>query len=79
MQESVNPLQALRAHGQSAWLDFLSRDLLASGELGRLIAQDGLGGVTAKFSEQWDYYRCPAGCGAFQYRHRTRRVKRRAA
>jgi len=38
-----------------------------------------VGGVTAKFSEQWDYFRCPAGCGDFQYRHRTRKVTRSAA
>lgn len=37
-----------------------------------------IGGVNAKFSEQWDYYRCPCGCGDFQYRHRTRKVTRRA-
>jgi CheY-like chemotaxis protein len=38
-----------------------------------------VGGVTAKFAEQWDYYRCPTGCGDYQYRHRTRKVKRSAA
>jgi CheY-like chemotaxis protein len=38
-----------------------------------------VGGVTARFSEQWDYYRCPTGCGDFQYRHRTRKVSRSAA
>jgi CheY-like chemotaxis protein len=38
-----------------------------------------VGGVTANFSEQWDDYRCPRGCGAFQYRHRTRRVRRLVA
>jgi len=38
-----------------------------------------IGGVTAKFSEQWDDYRCPCGCGEFQYRHRTRKVSRSAA
>jgi hypothetical protein len=34
-----------------------------------------VGGVTPKFSEQWDDDRCPRGCGEFQYRHRTRRVR----
>jgi two-component system, cell cycle response regulator DivK len=33
-----------------------------------------IGGVSAKFPEQWDYYQCPGGCGEFQYRHRTRKV-----
>jgi len=38
-----------------------------------------VGGVTEKFSEQWDRFRCPAGCGSFQYRHRTRQLRRRSA
>jgi two-component system cell cycle response regulator DivK len=38
-----------------------------------------VGTVTAKFPEQWDYYHCPAACGTFQYRHRTRKVTRSAA
>ena len=42
----ANPLLQLRDHGQSVWLDFLRRGLITGGELGRLIAQDGLGGVT---------------------------------
>src|SRR5262249_29191988 len=47
MESNMNPLQALREHGQSVWLDLLSRDLLASGELARLVAQDALAGGTA--------------------------------
>jgi len=35
-----------------------------------------IGGVTALNSEQWDYYECGAGCGTFQYRERTRKVRR---
>src|SRR5437762_5382729 len=42
-----NPLRTLQDYGQSVWLDFVSRDLLKSGELGRLIAEDGLRGVTS--------------------------------
>jgi CheY-like chemotaxis protein len=34
-----------------------------------------VGGVSAKHSEQWDSYECPSGCGAFQYRHRTRKLR----
>lgn len=34
-----------------------------------------VGGVSAKFAEQWDYFTC-ARCGTFQYRHRTRRLRR---
>src|SRR4029077_3451676 len=40
-----NPLLAIRALGQSIWLDNISRDLLESGKLASLIAQDGISGV----------------------------------
>jgi CheY-like chemotaxis protein len=33
-----------------------------------------IGGVNAQASEQWDYYDCRQ-CGAYQYRHRTRKLK----
>jgi transaldolase/glucose-6-phosphate isomerase len=42
-----NPLRSLQEYGQSVWLDFLSRDLFRSGELNRLIAEDGLRGMTS--------------------------------
>lgn len=35
-----------------------------------------IGGVTDRDSEQWDYYRCPRQCGSYQYRHRTRKLRR---
>jgi CheY-like chemotaxis protein len=35
-----------------------------------------IGGVSARHAEQWDYYECPIGCGTFQYRHRTRKLRR---
>lgn len=34
-----------------------------------------IGGVSAQNSEQWDYYECTAGCGTFQYRQRTRKLR----
>jgi CheY-like chemotaxis protein len=34
-----------------------------------------LGGVSERHAEQWDYYECPNGCGPFQYRHRTRKLR----
>lgn len=43
----TNPLRQLAAYGQSFWLDFLSRPLITSGELARLIEDDGLRGVTS--------------------------------
>lgn len=42
-----NPLRQLAALGQSVWLDLLSRRLLSSGALERLIRDDGLRGVTS--------------------------------
>lgn len=43
---SQTALHLLRQHGQAAWLDFLSRDLLRSGELAGLIGE-GVSGVTS--------------------------------
>jgi transaldolase len=43
---TTNPLVRLGQLGQSPWYDFITRDLIASGELGRLIAEDGLAGMT---------------------------------
>jgi len=43
----TNPLRMLQEYGQSVWLDFVSRELLRTGELSRLIAEDGLRGVTS--------------------------------
>jgi transaldolase len=42
-----NPLLALAALGQSIWLDYTRRDLILSGELRRLIEEDGLRGMTS--------------------------------
>ena len=43
----ANPLLTLHTLGQRVWLDNLSRTLLADGTLARLIADDGLAGVTS--------------------------------
>lgn len=45
--DSTNPLLQLKALGQSVWLDHIDRGLIASGELARLIREDGLGGLTS--------------------------------
>ncbi|QKT03719.1 transaldolase [Ectothiorhodospiraceae bacterium 2226] len=42
-----NHLQRLREFGQSPWLDFIDRALLAKGELKRLIQEDGICGLTS--------------------------------
>jgi CheY-like chemotaxis protein len=38
--------------------------------------QSHIGGVNDDQPEQWDLYVCPASCGTFQYRHRTRKLRR---
>ena len=43
----MNPLLALQNYGQSVWLDYMQRHLLTSGELRRLIEEDGLRGITS--------------------------------
>jgi two-component system, chemotaxis family, chemotaxis protein CheY len=35
-----------------------------------------VGGVSARNAEQWDYFVCERGCGTFQYRQRTRKLRR---
>ena len=43
----MNSLQALQNYGQSVWLDYIRRSLITSGELQRLVTEDGLRGVTS--------------------------------
>jgi transaldolase len=42
-----NPLVKLSAFGQSIWLDYIRRKMIESGELQKLIDEDGLRGVTS--------------------------------
>jgi transaldolase len=42
-----NPLLELQKYGQSFWIDSINRHLLTTGELARLIEQDGLRGITS--------------------------------
>lgn len=45
-----NPLLELPRLGQSVWLDFIRRRMLDSGELARMVREDGLRGVTSPAS-----------------------------
>ncbi len=45
--QEMNPLLRLGQLGQSLWYDYITRDLVVSGELARLIAEDGLRGMTS--------------------------------
>jgi hypothetical protein len=40
----MNPLLKLADHGQSVWLDFITRRFITEGKLQRLINEDGLSG-----------------------------------
>lgn len=43
----MNPLKQLNDYGQSAWMDYIRRNLVTSGELRRLINFDGVSGLTS--------------------------------
>jgi len=43
----ANPLKSLEQLGQSPWLDFIERKFLADGMLQKMIAEDGLKGMTS--------------------------------
>ncbi len=43
----ISPLLTLESFGQSIWMDFLRRSVISSGELQRLIQEDGITGVTS--------------------------------
>ena len=43
----MNPLKELAGQGQSIWLDYIRRNLILSGDLKRLVEEDGIRGVTS--------------------------------
>jgi transaldolase len=43
----TNPIARLIDHGQSPWYDNLRRQIIDSGELARMVAEDGIRGVTS--------------------------------
>ena len=46
-EETMNPLKQLTEFGQSPWLDFVSRASIKTGEVKKMVAEDGLRGVTS--------------------------------
>lgn len=61
--KATNHLKDLQKFGQSVWLDYIRRDLFSTGELKRLIEEDGLRGMTSnpsifeKAINDSDYYK----------------------
>ncbi|HEX7336988.1 MAG TPA: transaldolase [Gemmatimonadales bacterium] len=45
--QELNPLLRLGLLGQSVWYDYITRDLMTTGTLARLITEDGLRGMTS--------------------------------
>jgi transaldolase len=45
--KATNPLKELLNYGQSMWLDYIRRDLITTGKLKQMIADDGLRGMTS--------------------------------
>jgi transaldolase/glucose-6-phosphate isomerase len=45
--DTANPFTQLQSFGQSIWLDYIRRDVLKGGALQRLIAEDGVRGMTS--------------------------------
>jgi transaldolase / glucose-6-phosphate isomerase len=43
----MNPVKGLLEQGQSVWLDYIRRNLIRTGELKRLVEEDGIRGVTS--------------------------------
>ena len=43
----MNPLKQVKEQGQSIWMDYIRRDLIARGELRRLVDFDGVSGMTS--------------------------------
>src|SRR3954454_14158041 len=47
MAKAKSPLHEVAARGQSVWFDTLSRDLVHTGELKRMMDEDAVTGVTS--------------------------------
>ncbi|MES2934195.1 MAG: transaldolase [Pseudomonadota bacterium] len=43
----MSRIRSIKDFGQQVWLDYFSRDLLESGELARMVQDDGIAGVTS--------------------------------
>jgi transaldolase len=44
---ATNNVKQIHDFGQSIWLDFIDREIMASGKLQKLIDEDGVRGVTS--------------------------------
>ena len=44
---ATNKVKQIHSFGQSIWLDFIDREIIASGKLKKLIDEEGIRGVTS--------------------------------
>ena len=44
---ATNKVKQIHSFGQSIWLDFIDREIIASGKLQKLIDEEGIRGVTS--------------------------------
>jgi transaldolase/glucose-6-phosphate isomerase len=65
-------LKELLGQGQSVWLDYISRQLLRSGELKRMVEEDGIRGVT---SNPTIFEKAMVGSGDYENQFRERRAQ----
>jgi transaldolase len=45
--DTMNPVRVLHTFGQSVWMDYIRRNFMTSGELRRVIVEEGISGVTS--------------------------------
>jgi CheY-like chemotaxis protein len=70
------PSATLPAHGSSASLAPAPELVCPQCDHRLTYQRSHSGGVGAYQREQWDYYQCPNGCGTFQYRQRTHKLRK---
>ena len=76
----TNSLKQLAEYGQSPWLDYIRRDLFTTGELKRLIDEDGIDGRPGpRTAEKQDVGLARLPFGAVQHQGSLREAGHREA
>src|SRR5262245_24093765 len=74
---SVRPLSRAFNRHSTVTPDLPPPRLLCPSFNRTLVYQDShIGGISEHHQEQWDYYVCSGNCGSFQYRQRTRKLRK---